>query len=253
MCCHQLCIYYQSLPFFFSGGWAGGCVFLKPFWMKGEVWERTLNCTFFFLPSPDQVDIANFELFSSMPKEFAVLMSDRYPTRDWTPLGIFTALDQKVVQSFELHSEAYGKYIKVTLVSFLFWHCQTEPTHIGLSLIKNSAASPVLWCNISAVKVVLKLGDRVLQGTKWNIQDEAEIATGHLGFFVHSRQCGLIVSSSKLFTKPSNRAVHWTTYVFQLRFFVTIVPERQSTSAAMIWSIYCAKCLNGARRTASYI
>ncbi|CAN7994288.1 unnamed protein product [Ixodes hexagonus] len=64
-----------------------------------------------------QVDLANFELFSSMPKEFAVSVSDRYPTREWTSLGTFTALDQKTVQSFTLQSEAYGKYIKVELLS----------------------------------------------------------------------------------------------------------------------------------------
>lgn len=81
---------------------------------KAKIWFVIELCE---MIQVSQVDIANFELFSSMPKEFAVLMSDRYPTRDWTPLGIFTALDQKVVQSFELHSEAYGKYIKVELLS----------------------------------------------------------------------------------------------------------------------------------------
>lgn len=81
---------------------------------KAKIWFVIELCE---MIQVSQVDIANFELFSSMPKEFAVLMSDRYPTRDWTPLGIFTALDQKSVQSFELHSEAYGKYIKVELLS----------------------------------------------------------------------------------------------------------------------------------------
>lgn len=70
------------------------------------------DCT--LLLSLLQVDLANFELFSSMPKEFAVSVSDRYPTREWTSLGTFTALDQKAVQSFKLQSEAYGKYIKVS-------------------------------------------------------------------------------------------------------------------------------------------
>ncbi|KAL3182433.1 hypothetical protein MRX96_007613 [Rhipicephalus microplus] len=81
---------------------------------KAKIWFVIELCE---MIQVSQVDIANFELFSSMPREFAVLMSDRYPTRDWTPLGIFTALDQKVVQSFDLHSEAYGKYIKVELLS----------------------------------------------------------------------------------------------------------------------------------------
>lgn len=81
---------------------------------KAKIWFVIELCE---MIQVSQVDIANFELFSSMPREFAVLMSDRYPTRDWTPLGVFTALDQKVVQSFDLHSEAYGKYIKVELLS----------------------------------------------------------------------------------------------------------------------------------------
>lgn len=81
---------------------------------KAKIWFVIELCE---MIQVSQVDIANFELFSSMPKDFAVMMSDRYPTRDWTPLGTFTALDQKVVQSFGLHSEAYGKYIKVELLS----------------------------------------------------------------------------------------------------------------------------------------
>lgn len=81
---------------------------------KAKIWFVIELCE---MIQVSQVDIANFELFSSMPKEFAVMMSDRYPTRDWTPLGTFMALDQKVVQSFGLHSEAYGKYIKVELLS----------------------------------------------------------------------------------------------------------------------------------------
>ncbi|KAK8788702.1 hypothetical protein V5799_021522 [Amblyomma americanum] len=81
---------------------------------KAKIWFVVELCE---MIQVSQIDIANFELFSSMPKDFAVLMSDRYPTRDWTPLGTFTAHDRKVVQSFELHSEAYGKYIKVELLS----------------------------------------------------------------------------------------------------------------------------------------
>lgn len=81
---------------------------------KAKIWFVIELCE---MIQVSQVDIANFELFSSMPKEFAVMMSDRYPTRDWTPLGTFTAQDHKVVQSFGLHSEAYGKYIKVELLS----------------------------------------------------------------------------------------------------------------------------------------
>uniref|UniRef100_A0A4D5RNX8 Putative conserved secreted mucin n=1 Tax=Ixodes scapularis TaxID=6945 RepID=A0A4D5RNX8_IXOSC len=81
---------------------------------KAKIWFVVELCE---MIQVSQVDLANFELFSSMPKEFAVSVSDRYPTREWTSLGTFTALDQKAVQSFKLQSEAYGKYIKVELLS----------------------------------------------------------------------------------------------------------------------------------------
>ncbi|XP_054283481.1 SUN domain-containing ossification factor [Macrosteles quadrilineatus] len=67
---------------------------------------------------PKKVDIANFELFSSSPKEFSVYLSDRYPTRDWAVAGRFTAQDERNVQSFNLsHSSHFGKYVKVEVHS----------------------------------------------------------------------------------------------------------------------------------------
>lgn len=81
---------------------------------KAKIWFVIELCE---MIQVSQVDLANFELFSSMPKEFAISVSDRYPTREWTSLGTFTALDMKAVQSFKLQSEAYGKYIKVELLS----------------------------------------------------------------------------------------------------------------------------------------
>uniref|UniRef100_A0A8C9SVA2 SUN domain-containing protein n=1 Tax=Scleropages formosus TaxID=113540 RepID=A0A8C9SVA2_SCLFO len=64
-----------------------------------------------------QLDIANFELFSSTPKDFLVSISDRkwlllhfsscrYPTNKW-----------RTVQSFPLDEHLYAKYVKVELVS----------------------------------------------------------------------------------------------------------------------------------------
>lgn len=81
---------------------------------KAKIWFVLELCE---IIQVSQIEIANFELFSSMPKEFAVYTSDRYPTRDWRQLGLFTAQDQKAVQSFKLQSEGYGKYIKVELLS----------------------------------------------------------------------------------------------------------------------------------------
>ncbi|CAL1592911.1 unnamed protein product [Knipowitschia caucasica] len=64
-----------------------------------------------------QLDIANFELFSSTPKDFLVSLSDRYPTNKWVKLGTFHAHDKRTVQSFPLDEQLYAKYVKVELLS----------------------------------------------------------------------------------------------------------------------------------------
>ncbi|CAG2067496.1 unnamed protein product, partial [Timema podura] len=65
-----------------------------------------------------QIELANFELFSSSPREFSVFVSDRYPTRDWQLAGQFTASDERTVQSFTLPpGDMFSKYIKVELHS----------------------------------------------------------------------------------------------------------------------------------------
>ncbi|KAB5579002.1 hypothetical protein PHYPO_G00189560 [Pangasianodon hypophthalmus] len=60
-----------------------------------------------------QLDIANFELFSSTPKDFLVSISDRYPTNKWAKLGTFHARDERTVQSFPLDEHLYAKYVKM--------------------------------------------------------------------------------------------------------------------------------------------
>nr|XP_050847222.1 SUN domain-containing ossification factor isoform X2 [Vespula vulgaris] len=64
-----------------------------------------------------KIELANFELFSSSPKEFSVYVSDRFPTRDWSPVGHFTAKDERDIQSFALHPQLFGQFIKVELQS----------------------------------------------------------------------------------------------------------------------------------------
>lgn len=64
-----------------------------------------------------KIELANFELFSSSPKDFSVYVSDRFPTKDWSPVGQFTAKDVKDIQSFVLHPHFFGKFIKVELQS----------------------------------------------------------------------------------------------------------------------------------------
>ncbi|XP_044752940.1 SUN domain-containing ossification factor isoform X2 [Coccinella septempunctata] len=64
-----------------------------------------------------KIDIANFELFSSTPKEFTVSIGDRFPSREWTTVGQFMAKDERDVQSFDLNPHLFGRYIKVEVKS----------------------------------------------------------------------------------------------------------------------------------------
>ncbi|XP_010866802.3 SUN domain-containing ossification factor isoform X2 [Esox lucius] len=64
-----------------------------------------------------QLDIANFELFSSTPKDFLVSISNRYPPIKWVKLGIFHARDERTIQTFPLDKQLYAKYVKVELIS----------------------------------------------------------------------------------------------------------------------------------------
>lgn len=98
-----------------------------------------------------QIELANFELFSSCPKEFAVYSSDNFPTRDWVLLGIFNAAEQRVLQSFELKQEGFGKFIKVSVFVLNAWHkyylkvflfiyeitCQVKQNGASLALLHN--------------------------------------------------------------------------------------------------------------------
>nr|XP_016941877.1 SUN domain-containing ossification factor isoform X2 [Drosophila suzukii] len=63
------------------------------------------------------VDVANYELFSSSPKNFTVAVSKRYPTRDWSNVGRFAAEDKRTIQTFELHPHLFGKFVRVEITS----------------------------------------------------------------------------------------------------------------------------------------
>ncbi|KOX79424.1 Protein osteopotentia like protein, partial [Melipona quadrifasciata] len=65
-----------------------------------------------------KIELANFELFSSSPKDFSVYISDRFPTRDWSPVGQFTAKHVKDIQSFVLQPHLFGKFIKIELQTY---------------------------------------------------------------------------------------------------------------------------------------
>uniref|UniRef100_A0ABM0MKV6 SUN domain-containing ossification factor-like n=1 Tax=Saccoglossus kowalevskii TaxID=10224 RepID=A0ABM0MKV6_SACKO len=67
-----------------------------------------------------QIEIANFELFSSTPKTLKVQISDRYQSRDWHYLGTFHAIDQRTLQSFTIQDQGgmFAKYLKVEMLDF---------------------------------------------------------------------------------------------------------------------------------------
>ncbi|KAF7270055.1 hypothetical protein GWI33_016960 [Rhynchophorus ferrugineus] len=64
-----------------------------------------------------KIDMANYELFSSSPKDFTVSVSSRFPTRDWLVVGNFVAKDEKDIQSFDISTDTFGKYVKVEIKS----------------------------------------------------------------------------------------------------------------------------------------
>ncbi|XP_078687456.1 SUN domain-containing ossification factor-like [Branchiostoma floridae x Branchiostoma belcheri] len=64
-----------------------------------------------------QIDIANFELFSSVPESFKVSTSERYPAREWQLLGTFHMANERTIQSFPLDEKLFIKYLKVEMLS----------------------------------------------------------------------------------------------------------------------------------------
>ncbi|KAI5704312.1 hypothetical protein M8J75_003954 [Diaphorina citri] len=60
-----------------------------------------------------KIELANFELFSSSPREFTVSVADRWPTKDWTIVGQLTAKDERTIQSFPLTHSLFAKYVKL--------------------------------------------------------------------------------------------------------------------------------------------
>lgn len=65
----------------------------------------------------EKIDLANFELFSSSPKDFSVSVSNRFPTREWQTVGKFTANDERTVQNFTLDPQVFGKFVRVEIHS----------------------------------------------------------------------------------------------------------------------------------------
>ncbi|KAI2801736.1 hypothetical protein BLOT_009553 [Blomia tropicalis] len=68
---------------------------------------------------PQYMELANFELYSSIPKEFSVSASEHYPARnEWSVLGSFISNDVRTVQGFKLHNNGFVKYLRIQLNSY---------------------------------------------------------------------------------------------------------------------------------------
>lgn len=66
-----------------------------------------------------KVQMANFELYSSSPKEFRVWIGNAYPGRDkdWAEFGTFTYDDERSIQTFKNEVGVLGKFAKVEILS----------------------------------------------------------------------------------------------------------------------------------------
>ncbi|KAF8775161.1 hypothetical protein HU200_004559 [Digitaria exilis] len=65
----------------------------------------------------DTIAIANFEHYSSNPKEFELLSSLTYPTENWETLGRFTVPNAKHAQNFTFPEPKWARYLKLNLLS----------------------------------------------------------------------------------------------------------------------------------------
>ncbi|CAG0916437.1 unnamed protein product [Notodromas monacha] len=104
----------QSAPAMLSSGMDE--YFLSPCVVKNSIYFVIELCEAI---EPNTFEMGNFELYSSSPKNFALSISDRYPTREWNQLGMFEARDVRGVQNFTVSSSSrlFGKYVKVDILS----------------------------------------------------------------------------------------------------------------------------------------
>uniref|UniRef100_A0A0N4U6C7 SUN domain-containing protein n=1 Tax=Dracunculus medinensis TaxID=318479 RepID=A0A0N4U6C7_DRAME len=67
---------------------------------------------------PTFIVLANFELFSSGPREIRLSASERYPTNDWIILADIIAENSREIQQFPISANGiYAKFIRVELLS----------------------------------------------------------------------------------------------------------------------------------------
>lgn len=63
--------------------------------------------------------LANFELFSSGPREIRLSASERYPTNDWIILADIIAENSREIQQFPISANGiYAKFIRVSMFAY---------------------------------------------------------------------------------------------------------------------------------------
>uniref|UniRef100_A0A0N5BD69 SUN domain-containing protein n=1 Tax=Strongyloides papillosus TaxID=174720 RepID=A0A0N5BD69_STREA len=93
---------------------------------------------------PTGIELANFELFSSGPKEFKVFVSERFPTTEWHQIGQFEMINNREIQRFDLiKTGLYVKYAKIELTSH--WgkehYCTLSMVRVfGISMVEEYEA-----------------------------------------------------------------------------------------------------------------
>ena len=97
-----------------------------------------------------QIVLANYERYSSHPKEFQVLGSQTYPDSTWIDLGTYTAQPGNNAQTFDLIDPTWARYLKLRFI-----------THYGAEH----------YCTVSQIKVH---GSTMLQGfhEQWKESEE---------------------------------------------------------------------------------
>ncbi|GJD07544.1 SUN domain-containing ossification factor [Galdieria sulphuraria] len=63
-----------------------------------------------------RVEVANFEYFSSFPKNLVLLGSQRFPTDKWILLQVAAFNETRDIQYFEIRGDAFIRYLKVLFV-----------------------------------------------------------------------------------------------------------------------------------------
>ncbi|XP_062603038.1 SUN domain-containing ossification factor-like [Saccostrea cucullata] len=66
-----------------------------------------------------EIEAGSFELFSSRPENISVSVSDRYPTKEYHRLGVFTLTENRGLDKFEtkVENDFYVKYVKVEMLT----------------------------------------------------------------------------------------------------------------------------------------